>query len=1085
MSRVFTLWAAVLLGLLLASRAAVQAGPILLLNELQSSNSETLRDENGDSPDWFELTNAGDQPADLTGWGVSDDLGRPFKWRFASGLLAPDEYLVVYASGKDRQPTEVDPLQPGTIEGLAVWLKADAINPDDPNQVRSVGPDRVVTRWNTSGGILGPAVQTEGARQPEWRAQGFKDVPVVHFDGSDDSLRLDRSVGTNGFTLIAVARASVPHEIESESAQGVGGTSGQRWLFGPEHGGDWNGGAGLSLGNNGASVYEHGSGYMPALAVAPFEPRPTFVLVSVVYDDRRPRLYLDGTLAREGLRSPRSAVTAPIEIGAGAYGAFGGDVAEILLFNRALTETERHGLEAGLAAKYHLTLARYYHTGFQLSAAGEVLTLTRPDGSTADTVGFGILPRDVSYGRPAEESQVWRFFAQPTPGRSNSTPGSTAFLTAPEFSHPAGFFPSEFVLTLSTDSVGAEIRYTLDGSEPSATAALSSGSLRIGSRTGTPNGISSIPTTPGGPLPTGEVFKGWVIRARTFKPGALPSEVVTRSFFVTPSGRARYSVPVVSLVTDRDNFFSMDRGIYVPGTRGNYNQRGPEWERPAFVELFETNNSVLVSQPVGVKIHGNTSQNFPIKGLDLDATAFTGRRHFTARLFPDRARTDYEHVLLRPTGHDQLYAFQRDELMQSLLEPFGVETQAARLVVVFINGEYWGLHYLKDKQDTAFVAQATGISEDELDYLEGYAVPRAGNLVRWNEMMAYLQTHDLTDTAHYAWMTNCLDPVNYALYKAGESFTYRWDIGNHRFWRPRTPEGRFRWLQFDNDVGWGGFWADQPAWEFDMLAHQLAGTGGLHGHSTADTTRLLGGLMRNADFRRLFLNVYADLLNSVYQPSESIGRIDALTATLAPEIAEHLRRWRAPASVSEWQGHIAYLRNFARNRPAAVRRQLETRFKPSGPIQLSLAVSDPVGGSIRTTLLTVTNTPAKRWTGTYFKFNPLTLRAEARPGWRFAGWRELPGVPATVTLGPTSDVALTAEFVAVPLMIETIRRVEGDRLQLSGTAPAGVTLQMQTSADLRTWQSFGPVITTQDGRWETTIETGLRGSGWWRLAIQF
>ena len=97
-------------------------------------------------------------------------------------------------------------------------------------------------------------------------------------------------------------------------------------MLGATHGGELNGGSGLSVGTNGISVYEHGSGYMPALAVydGPFA---GFGIISVNYSNKHPSLFLQGNQVSAGVVSPRTAVTAPTEIGAGAYGQFAGEVA--------------------------------------------------------------------------------------------------------------------------------------------------------------------------------------------------------------------------------------------------------------------------------------------------------------------------------------------------------------------------------------------------------------------------------------------------------------------------------------------------------------------------------------------------------------------------------------------------------------------------------------------------------------------------------------------------------------------------------------------------------------------------------------
>ena len=74
----------------------------VVLSEVMSDNDETLRDEDGDSPDWVELHNPTTQGVSLEGWGLSDDPAMPLKWRFPLVVLGPRSFLLVYASGKDR-----------------------------------------------------------------------------------------------------------------------------------------------------------------------------------------------------------------------------------------------------------------------------------------------------------------------------------------------------------------------------------------------------------------------------------------------------------------------------------------------------------------------------------------------------------------------------------------------------------------------------------------------------------------------------------------------------------------------------------------------------------------------------------------------------------------------------------------------------------------------------------------------------------------------------------------------------------------------------------------------------------------------
>ena len=1059
------------------------------INELQSSNSRTLSDEDGDFPDWIELWNRGTLPVDLGGYGLSDRFSNPFKWVFIPGaVVAPGDFLVVHASGKDRQPILLPSLAPGEVPGLRTWLRADAVNTSDPGQVRNTVEGLFLRQWADLSGHKQHAVQSAEHRQPQWIASGAGGFPVVRFDGADDLLQLARPAATNEFTLFAVCHTSAAHESDPESRSGVGGVSGQRWLFGARHGGDLDAGVGVSIGTNGVSVYEHGSGYMPALLACRRVLSPGLQLLAVTYTARQPSLDLQGLLVRTGLVSPRRQVWAPVEIGAGAYGAFGGDLLEVALFDRALSLDERRGIARHLAERYAVSLPLPRHTNFKLSADGEEILLTRADGTRVDQVTFGSIPRDVSYGRSPVDPTHWFFFADPTPGAPNITEGATEWLSIPSLSHEGGFYPETFDLVLEHPDPEVEIRYTLNGDEPTSESLLYGQPLSIRSRAGTPNHLSAIPTAPGWQLPAGEVFKGWPIRARAFKPGALPSPVISRTYWVHPLGPDRYTLPVVALTTAPANFFDPDIGIYVVGNApgGNYWQRGPEWERPVHVEFYESDRRLVMAQYGDIKIQGNTSRGFPIKSLDLDGTGGEGREPFRHRIFPDRDLVEFEHVLLRPSGHDHHLAFMRDELLQALGTETGAESQASRPCIVFLNGEYWGLHYLKEKQNTEFVSQYGGVAAEAVDYLEGYAAARAGDTLHYDAMLQFIATEDPAQPDNYARIEVLMDIANYIDYKVCEIFNYRWDIGNHRLWRPRTSEGRWRWIHFDNDVGWGGFWAESPGWHYNMLEAVLTPDGRLHGHNGEVTTFLLRRLMLNATFRRDFLNRFADLLNTTFDPANTLATIDRHQGPLAPEMAEHILRWRAPASMSAWRGQVDSLREYARRRPEVSRQQLVEHFRLPGTARLTLEVQPRGAGVLALNTLDPVPLPAVAapWQGTYFRGNPVRLIARPEPGYAFVGWNGLLGVTTNdVQLQLQGDWTIAARFEpATPVRARLEARLDpAGSLYLSLTAGPETPWTVETSSDLQTWSRGQLLVTDAEGHAHTTIEMEPANRRWFRV----
>ena len=1058
------------------------------INEIQPSNTTTLYDEDGDSSDWIELWNPGSESIDLGGFGLSDDSRNPFKWTFQKNTqLSPMDYLVVFASGKNRQPEPANPLDPSNVSGLSVWLSAEAINASNETEVRTSGIYQFVRLWRDLSGKNTHAVQTAENLQPRLIAGTEGNLASLRFDGANDLLRLPFPAATNSFCIFVVCRTAQNHETDPQSSSGAGGTSGQRYLFGARHGGDLDAGAGLSIGTNGISIYEHGSGYMPALASYRRPIGSGLQVIAMNYDNRQPSIDSQGLAVCNGLASPRREVWSPIEIGSGGYGAFGGDIYELIMYSRPLTSSERRGIAWHLARRYGISMPLPRHTGFQLNSEGEDVVLTRPDGVIVDTVSFGPIPRDVSYGRSSSGSSQWQFFASPTPGASNSTPGSTEWLFSPDFSHEGGFYSNTFDLKISSTNVNDQIRYTLDGSEPTTNSFLYVNPIRITSRAGTANDLSAIPTVPGGLKPAAEVFKGWVIRARAFKKDAMPSTITTRTYWIHPKGYDRYTVPIVALTTDRKNFFDPDIGIYIPGkaSGGNYSQRGPEWERPVHVEFYETNHHLIFAQEGDVKIHGNTSQGFPIKGLDLDATGGIGRKPFQHAFFPNRKRTEFEHILLRPSGHDHAMAFMRDELMQELGAETGAESQAARPCIVFINGEYWGLHYLKEKEDNDFISYYGDIPVDSLDYLEGYASAKGGDTVHYDAMIRFITTNNPAMSGVYEEIQNLMDVPNYIDYKVCEIFNYRWDIGNHRLWRPRTPEGRWRWLQFDNDVGWGGFWADQPAYSYNMLAADLSTDGRLHGHNKETTTFLLRRLIPNSEFRREFINRFADLLNTTLSTDNTLAHIGALATRLAPEMAEHCQRWRYPATLSDWQKAVDYLRDFARRRPAACRQQLSSYFNLSGTVQLSLDVLPAGAGTLQLNTLVLPLTGDAPWTGTYFKNSPVRLVAQANKGYVFTGWDGLVGVSTNnVQVLLQGDWSIAALFIpAAPAKLTaTIARPNELTIHLSGLP--NQLYDIEFSSNLQSWALQETIKTNSDGQSDITISLKQGSAQYFRARRQ-
>lgn len=724
--------------------------------------------------------------------------------------------------------------------------------------------------------------------------------------------------------------------------------------------------------------------------------------------------------------------------------------------------------------------SRPLHTNFSISAGGEPLLLTHPASGRWDEAPPTALPGDISYGRQPDGVGGWFYFDQPTPADSNS--GSAAYseiLTPPAFSHQAGFYTAPFNLTLTSASPGAQIIYTLDGSVPDPANLAGrtyryknqypqnpgdpfggfltdtfrtwpySAPLAISDRSTAPDKLtrksSTFDLTPTY-MPQQPVFKGVVVRARAIKPGALPSEVSTSTYFVTPQGRSRYSLPVVALTIPEDGLFDYDDGLYTagadfdawrtaypqePATAGsdaNWHRQGDAAEYRAHFELIEPGSAAAaLSQDIGFRIHGNATRVLRMKSVRLYARSSYGASTFAYPIFPDQPYSAYYRLILRNSGSDFGQTMFRDAAIQAIMAPLGIDTQAYRPAVVFVNGEYWGIHNIRERYDKYYLAQVYGVDPENIDLLEDYGVVEEGDAAHYRALIRYINSNGAAGQAQYDYIETQMDVDNFADYQIAEIFARNtdWPGNNIAFWRLKTDayqpgapyghDGRWRWLLFDTDFGFGQD-GGPTAYTHDTLAFATQ-TGGTTWPNPDWSTLLLRSLLANPTFREHFISRFADLLNTAFLPERTVSIIRAMEQALEPEMAEHVGRWRAPDSISAWHGQVAVMVEFANQRPAYQRQHIRDKFGITGDFSLTLDVSDPAQGYVRVnTIDLLSSTPGVPaapypWTGIYFKGIPVELQAVARPGYRFVRWEGLPPeTPAQTAQTFTGDTTLTAVF---------------------------------------------------------------------------
>jgi hypothetical protein len=666
--------------------------------------------------------------------------------------------------------------------------------------------------------------------------------------------------------------------------------------------------------------------------------------------------------------------------------------------------------------------AEQLHTNFKISSDGEPIILTAPDSMQIDISPAVPMQADVSYGRTPYG--IWGYFTTPTPGSANPATNSTSMLPPPIFSHSAGFHTDSFSLVLTSTDPDAAIRYTLDGSEPDLTSTIYTDPIPITDRTGPATGDLLIRTTTTyHPFhaPSGDVFQGTVVRTRAFRAGALPSETAAATYLITPDGPSRFPFPVMSVSTDPYNLFDPDSGLYVPGPQAensttygtfsaNFHQRGDAWERRAHVEFFESGGSLAVSQQAGMAIHGNYAREFHQKSFRLVARSRYGDDWFRHAFFPEKDVDRFKSIIVRTGSSDIHTALIRDAVIQELSRGLGFEIQSCRPVAVLINGTYWGIHFLRDRYSEYHLQQHHGVDPESVDLLEidvGMDV-EVGDDTHFYAMIDLLNAYQPANPTLYHRITDMIDVDEFASYCAAEIIAGNsdWPQKNQRLWRarttayepdaiPETLDGRWRWLMYDTERGFGLRTSSQPDW--NTLNHAVSGS------------VVLRKLLDNPGFRVMFINRMADLMNTRFQSIHANTVIDSLATQIAGSMPEHIARWGEPTSMGSWNYHLDIMRNFADRRLACVRGHMIAQFGLAGTGVVKVDVMPPGTGFVRVN----TVNPVMPWTGTYFGGVPVSLTAIPRDGYDFVGWDGLPdscGMRTSATLGWGQVISAKARF---------------------------------------------------------------------------
>ena len=472
------------------------------------------------------------------------------------------------------------------------------------------------------------------------------------------------------------------------------------------------------------------------------------------------------------------------------------------------------------------------HTPFRLESGKGCAVYLFYNGEVIDKVeGLKKQPApNIAYGRKTDGSDSWGYMTTPTPAAANCGSTCKDILGAPIFSEKGKVMkdgkPFNLQLSLPDGAEGAEIRYTTDGTEPTRTSYLYQQPISISKTT--------------------------VVKAKLFLDGMLSPRATAQSYIFFPRD---ITLPVISISTNRKYLYDNKIGIYVDGNyqsgKKNYEF---DWRRPINIEFFfEPEQDSQINQLCEARIMGGATRGSARKSLAVYANKRFGEKRLNYEFFPeDRPGiTDFKSIALRNSGNDFDYLYQRDAIIQlNTARHCDIDFQAYRPAIVYFNGEYMGMLNIRERSNEDNIYTNYDGLED-LDMFENWWELKEGTWDNYNAFKNFYAEHGHTLAEYDKWMDTMefLNLMLVNLYYNNRDFP-----GNNIvMWRPRSEDGRWRWIMKDTDFGLGLYgvsasynsikWVNDPNYDPDTnWANQY------------DHTRLFRRLMDDADFKREFID---------------------------------------------------------------------------------------------------------------------------------------------------------------------------------------------------------------------------------------
>ena len=493
------------------------------------------------------------------------------------------------------------------------------------------------------------------------------------------------------------------------------------------------------------------------------------------------------------------------------------------------------------------------------------------------------------------------------------------------FSASGGFYEDVFSLELYNYYPQNHIHYTINGNRPTAQSPLYEEALILDQQLYSKSNIYTIVNCPEQDFYLPDSIQHCiVVRAAVFDENdSCISQVMTNSYFIRALGCDTHGLPTVSICADSLDLFDFETGILVPGIyydslnpyfTGNYFMKGGEWERLSNFEFYEFDNSG-VNQQVGLRTHGKQSRWRSQKGLKIYAREEYGKKRLKHKFFETLPLNNFKHLCLKPYGAAWNGSGCKDYICSRMAQNLNLEFQASRPIVLFLNGEYWGIYYIAEKTDERFLEDHFGIDPVAVTIIGNWGELECGDAFNYDSLFAWMQQADLSDEEQYTYIEAHIDISNFIDYYALELFAANldWPAYNTRMWQQN--DSKWRWIFFDGD-------ACLEALTFDVFANATY-DGEASYPSSQRATLFLRKLLENEHFKDQFASRFNQLVATTFAYESTKSYFDYIYETLRDEVPRQIERFNNPANYPTWEYYcMAVIDLFLKERPQAIIEEL-------------------------------------------------------------------------------------------------------------------------------------------------------------------